>query len=78
MDIASELIRAGQESARLLRDRVTEVAYGPGNGIRFKLDGIPYTGEMKGRNADLLLGFGEIQDKAVAIRVLIDKHARPV
>lgn len=65
------------QSVRQIRDRISTVGW-HGNGIRFSLDGVVHDGDLKGRNADCMLcGVPEI-DAALAARVLLDGHARPV
>lgn len=62
-----------------LRQRISDVRYGPveneQNTILFKFDNVQYYGALKGRNADLVLGAGAVQDAAIALRVLLDGDA---
>jgi len=44
--------------------------------IQFEFRGGKYLGLLKGRNRDLLLGFGEEKDKAIALRVLLDGNVQ--
>lgn len=73
-EIVQTLIQTVQTSAEALRARISNVQYGDvaSNQIKFQLDGKSMVGYLKGRNADLLLGFGTEQDKAIACRVLLD------
>lgn len=78
--IVAEMLQAAQNSIEELKNRITNVKYGkPSNSkqpwanvICFDLDGIPQKGVLRGRNKDLLLGFGVEGDKAIACRVLLD------
>lgn len=55
-----------------IRARITGVRpWGP-DGVAFELDGVTRRGRLTGRNRDLVLGVGEAQDKAIALRVLLD------
>lgn len=74
--IVSEMIETANQSVENLRNRISNVRYGPPNNnknwIFFDLDGKPKSGILQGRNRDLILGFGEDADKAIACRVLLD------
>ena len=78
--IVSEMIQTAQNSIENLKNRITNIRYGKPdtskepwqNVIHFNLDGEPKTGILRGRNKNLLLGFGIEGDKAIACRVLID------
>ena len=66
-----------------MRDRITNVKLAPYDGsplerINFQLDGEPYVGTLKGRNRDLMLGFGEEQDKVIALRVFLDGDSQKI
>ena len=64
-----------------MRERIANVRYAGFTDnntvdcIAFTFDGVPHRGELRGRNRELLLGFGEEKDKAIALRVLLDNHA---
>ena len=71
--LASALIEAGHEAAADLRSRIAAVCWAPvdsGYDIAFTLDGQPHLGRLRGRNQDLLIGWGN--DEAIAARVLLD------
>lgn len=57
---------------------ITNVKYAPMkegdcfDRIIFLFHGIPHECELHGRNKDLVLGFGEDKDKAIATRCLLD------
>lgn len=65
-----------------LRERVTDVRYvtwDGHDGITFTLDGRrKYRGELKGRNRELMLTGNAYHDVAIAVRVLLDKHATEI
>jgi hypothetical protein len=77
------LLGAADESAAQLRERITEVSHAGLDDemtlqkIAFKLDGVAYVGVLRGRNADLCMGFGSENDRGIAARVLIDGDATP-
>ena len=48
------------------------------NGISFTLDGEEYSGTLRGRNRDLVVGFNKQADVAIAVRVLLDGDAKLV
>lgn len=79
--LVKEMLDAANQSVADLRARITEVKLCDlnietgFNFIQFNLDGIPYMGRLAGRNKNLCVGFGEEQDKAIALRVFIDKNA---
>ena len=66
-----------------MRNRISNVKLALYDGsplerINFQLDGEPYVGTLKGRNRDLMLGFGEEQDKAIALRVFLDGDSQKI
>jgi len=79
--IVAEMLNAAADSVEELRTRFDSVRLGPIVGnyetIAFKFDGKPYTGTLRGRNADLCVGFDPESDAAIALRVFLDGHARP-
>ncbi len=78
--IVAEMIQTAQNSIEDLKNRITNIRYGKPdtskepweNVIYFNLDGEPKKGVLRGRNKNLILGFGLEPDKAIACRVLID------
>jgi hypothetical protein len=78
--IVAEMLQTAQNSIEQLKNRITNIRYGKPdtskelwqNVIYFNLDGEPKTGILRGRNKNLLLGFGVECDKSIACRVLID------
>ena len=44
--------------------------------ITFKFDGVPYSGELRGRNQDLCVGVNQEADRAIALRVFLDGDAQ--
>lgn len=82
-DIVMGMINASIDSVAELRAKVSDVKWGPVESnhdtIFFSLDGVRYRGRLTGRNADwLVCGDGRESDKALAIRVLLDKCAQPI
>ncbi len=91
--IVSSMIDAAQKSVDNLKSAITNVKPAgisddekyilisfeiiPNDGLKFHTAG-KYIGELRGRNRDLCVGFGEEGDKAIAARVLIDGHARKI
>lgn len=75
MDLVSELGDSFIESLGLLRQDVSHVIYLDENSIAFLFRDKVYQGTLKGRNAELVLGWGEECDKAIALRVLLDGAA---
>lgn len=73
----TDFINAANESMQELREEIHEVQY-YGDGIRFIFRGMPFQGVLKGRNTDLILGVGKDQDRAIALRVLLDGHATQI
>ena len=72
--------QAFNQSVADIENRASNVCWGPiydaGPAIiLFHLDSRPFSGALKGRNADLMLGGGEDADKAIAARVYLDGHA---
>lgn len=79
-NLVSLLIETAQQSAENLKSEISDVKLAPYvsgqtcEKIQFTFRGERYVGELKGRNRDLLIGFGTEQDKAIALRVIIDGH----
>ncbi len=73
------MLEAGYQSGQDIAARISEVRMLPYVGgdepIQFKLDGVAYIGALRGRNRCLCLGFGEENDRGIALRVLVDGHA---
>jgi hypothetical protein len=87
--IASEMLAGAAKSCEELRESIVNVKFAgfadDYSCERFTFEVIAgqfkpgkFMGELKGRNADLCLGHGEEQDKAIAARVLIDGHAKRI
>jgi len=82
--IVSEMVKTGVEAGRAIADRISNVQLAQfqegqtNERITFELDGETYEGELVGRNADLVVGAGDIEDSAIAARVLVDGNATPV
>jgi len=78
-DLVAEMINAASQSCADMRSRIGSVAYGPIDGgretVTFTIDGIPHVGTLRGRNVDLLIGFGAENDASVALRTLLDGDA---
>ena len=72
----STMMNAAKQSCDTQRLRFTNVRWA-GKGIAFDLDGVPHTGHLNGRNADLVLGFGDQEDASIAMRVWLDGDAMP-
>lgn len=72
------LFQAAKMSAEELKKEIHSIKYLPFSSedtydkITFIFRNQKYTGSLKGRNRDLLLGFGEENDKAIVIRVILD------
>lgn len=68
-----ELLDALNESIKQLKEGFSEIKllpYMDGDlytKISFKLNGVLFSGELKGRNRDLLIGFGDDQDKQLLV-----------
>ena len=56
------------------RNRISNVRWHE-LGIAFEIDGHPYTGILRGRNSDLVLGGGLQQDAGIALRIFLDGDA---
>jgi hypothetical protein len=82
--IVGEMISTAQQSARNLSEKISNVKLYPyvagqkTEKITFQLDGKTYEAELRGRNKDLMVGMGEKQDKSIAVRTLLDGHAKQV
>ena len=74
--LVAEMIKTAKNSIEELKNRIDNVKYGQiennQNTILFNFDGEPQKGILRGRNRDLILGFGVEPDKAIACRVLLD------
>lgn len=76
--IAAEMFAAARSSVYATRRKISKVRIAPYAGkptveqIIFEFDGKTLLGTLRGRNRDLCIGFGEEQDKAIALRVLLD------
>ena len=81
-ELVTLMVNVGTDSMAGLRGRITNVKYGPivdgVDMITFDFDGRPYTGRMVGRNRDYVLGFGDQEDRGIALRVMLDREAGPV
>jgi hypothetical protein len=77
--LVGELNNTVLDSVAQMRGRISNVRYGKvendQNVILFSFDGIPHKGILRGRNNDLVLGFGAEQDKAIALRVFLDGNS---
>lgn len=82
------LIDTAQQSVDALRNRVSNVRLAPlqigiDRGcecILFEMDGKTFIGEMRGRNRDLCIDLQNREcevNRAIALRVLLDRHATP-
>jgi hypothetical protein len=75
------MVSAVKQSRQELRDRITEVRYGPIVGevgyMLFNLDNTPMQARMVGPIVDNVLGFGEHLDKEVAALSLLHNLATP-
>jgi len=68
-----------QDDSVPLRDTITDVHWYVGaDSISFKVAGKPYTGFLRGRNADLVLSGVQEIDASIAVRVLVDGDAEPI
>ena len=80
--LLAAMVAAANDSVEDLRGRISDVKLGPivdnRQTILFNLDGSPYQGVLRGRNVNLCMGFGEEQDRAIAVRVFVDDDAQPV
>ncbi len=72
------LLDAVPESMAAMRARFSNIKWGDAsiNGIEFAFDGIPHTGVLIGRNADLMLTGKPEQDASLCLRVLLDGDAK--
>ena len=73
------MIDAGIGSMAQLRARVSNVRWdhrGMVDGIAFDFDGTPHHAALRGRNRDLMVGYGAEQDAAIALRCLLDGDAQ--
>jgi hypothetical protein len=71
----SDFVNACNFSFSEMRLEISKVRYRE-DGIGFIFRGEEYTGELKGRNADLILGVSSDIDAGIALRVLLDGHAK--
>jgi hypothetical protein len=85
----TSMVRVMGASMNDMRKRFASVRYAPYQSgqtyerILFTFDGEEYVGELKGRNTELVLGFGkgypigeEEYDKSIALRVFLDGDYR--
>ena len=76
-----DFLSAVKQSKQELRNRITEVRYGPivGNTgyMLFSLDGAPMQAKMTGPIVDNVLGWGEHLDKEIAALALLHNLAEP-
>lgn len=80
--LAREMVGSLFESVSELKDRIYEIRYAEigdegEDAIEFTLNGRRWIGTLQGRNAGLCLGFGEEQDRAIAVRCIIAGDANP-
>jgi hypothetical protein len=75
-ELIRELINAGITSCIDLRKRVHDVKWINDYSITFMIDDKTYEGTLSGRNVNLIIGFGEEKDAAIALRVLFDGDAK--
>lgn len=81
-DLVADLIRAGLDSMKELRSRISNVCYAElsdgmimAEVIEFELDGVTYTGELLGRNEHGILSEDAERDASLAVCVLLDGDA---
>ncbi len=85
-DLVNMLVGTARASAEALRERVSNVRYAPVQStvfkkcecIYFEFDGKTHVGELRGRNRDVCIDMTNPEseaNKALAVRVLLDKHA---
>lgn len=87
--IVSEMLEGGRQSSEDLRKSIKNVKFA-GFSFDYSCELISFEivagthkagkfiGEMRGRNADLVLGYDAEGDKAIAARVLLDGHAKRI
>lgn len=86
MNIPKEMLLAASQSIITLKHEITDVKHAGFSDdfsqekISFNISGPvfkkgKYIGYLKGRNVELCVGHGEIEDKAIAARILIDGDA---
>lgn len=79
-NIVNEMMLVGRQSVEQIREDIANVRYGRIDlsanvqYIEFDLYGKHYDLPMLDRNADYILGFGDVADKAIATRVLLDSR----
>lgn len=82
LGIIGSMMQAARDSGANLAARISDVRQGPIVGgletITFKVDGVPHSGSLRGRNAQLAVGFGEESDRGIALRILVDGDVAPV
>jgi hypothetical protein len=81
--IVQDMLVAGVEACEALKDRISNVRLAPYDGgnfeqILFEIDNKTFKGTLKGRNRDFCVGFGEKQDKSIALRVWLDNDVEEV
>ncbi|MBK6616639.1 hypothetical protein [Ottowia sp.] len=77
------LLKASGASLEALRARVSKVRWSDAGVaisagvecIDFDFDGKPFRGQMRGRMKDVLIGWGDENDRKVAVALLLDGHA---
>ena len=77
--LASAMLNAAAESTAQLRARISNVRWdqrGAVDGIAFDLDGATYHADLRGRNRDVLIGYGAEHDASIALRCLLDGDAQ--
>ena len=73
------MLDAAAESTAQLRARISNVRWdhrGLRDGIAFDLDGATYHADLRGRNRDVLIGYGAEHDASIALRCLLDGDAQ--
>lgn len=87
--LVSEMLEGARQSCEDLRASIVNVKFAGFSAdyscqlVSFEIvegthKGGKFIGKLRGRNADLCLGFGEEQDKGIAARVLIDGDAKRI
>ncbi len=79
--LVAEMIGVFVASAAELRGEISNVKplpFAPGmshEAISFELRGCKYHAVLRGRNSDFMIGHGEENDQAIAVRCLLDGDA---
>lgn len=70
-ELVIEMIDVAARSMTAMRSRFAGVKW-CGEGIEFTFDGVRHVGRLNGRNRDLMLGWGDEQDRSIAFRCWLD------